>query len=127
MKVLAGDWKAGCGVMLAGPRLQFQRGTFSFDYVAFSDIDTFDVVTEENRASIFGKVGWGAVGAIALGPLGLLAGVLGGGNRRERVMVMRTIDGRRAMIKGTAKDVERIKAAMFGREEPPALPPSLSP
>lgn len=100
MKVLAGDFKKGCDVRFAGERLQIQKGIFSFLYIDLADIASFDVVTEDNRMSILGKVGWGAVGAVALGPLGLLAGVIGGGNRRDRVMAIETRDGRRLLLKG---------------------------
>lgn len=39
-------------------------------------------ITEENKSSFIGKAGWGLAGTIALGPLGLLAGVLSGGNKK---------------------------------------------
>lgn len=113
MKVLAGDYKKDCDVRFSGARLQIQKSIFSFDYIDLADVSSFAVVTEENKASIVGKVGWGAVGAIALGPLGLLAGVIGGGNRRDRVMVVEIRDGRRILLKGDAKDVERFTTATF--------------
>lgn len=113
MKVLAGDYKKDCDVRFAGDRLQIQKGIFSYEYIALVDISDFQIVTEENKTSILGKVGWGAVGAIALGPLGLLAGVIGGGNRQDRVMALETRDGKRVLLKGNAKDVEKFTAATF--------------
>lgn len=113
MKTLAGDYKKDCDVRFAGGRLQVQKGIFSFEYIDLADISSFEVVTEDNKASIMGKVGWGAVGAIALGPLGLLAGVIGGGNRRDRVMAIETRHGKRVLLKGSAKDVEQFTAATF--------------
>lgn len=113
MKAIAGDLKAGTDVRFAGGRLQIQKGMFSFERVQLEDVASFEVVTEENKASILGKVGWGAVGALALGPLGLLAGVLGGGNRRDRVMAVEFRDGRRILLKGNAKDVEQFTAGTF--------------
>lgn len=120
MKVLAGDWKADSPIAvkksLTGKwrALVFSAGLFRIEQVPLSDIVEFDIVTEENKASILGKVGWGAAGLVVLGPLGLLAGVLGGGNRRDRVMVIRTRDGRSAMVKGNSKDAEALMAASFG-------------
>ncbi|MEQ8448246.1 MAG: hypothetical protein RIB97_01030 [Nitratireductor sp.] len=113
MTVLAGDYKKDCDVRFAGDRLQIQKGIFSFEHINVADTSSFEVVTEENRASILGKVGWGAVGALALGPLGLLAGVIGGGNRRDRVMLIETRDGKRLLLKGGAKDVEKFTATTF--------------
>lgn len=48
-----------------------------------------------------------------LGPLGLLAGVLGGGNKRDRIMAISTRDGRKALIKGHVKEAEMLMAAAF--------------
>lgn len=115
MKVLAGDWKAGTNVIRSSARIEFQISGFKFEKLPFSTIASFDVVTSENRASFFGKVGWGAVGAVALGPIGLLAGVLAGGNKKDRVMAFEFSDGRKALVKGTAKDAEFFAAATFGR------------
>ena len=117
MKVLAGDYKKDCGILFAGDKLQIQKSTFSFDYIKLSDIVNFQIVTEENKASILGKVGWGAVGVIALGPLGLLAGVLGGGNKRERVMAIESRDGRKLLLKGNSKDAEKLTAATFNNDQ----------
>lgn len=116
MKAIAGDLKAGTDVRFAAGKLQIQNGIFSYERVALEDVSSFQVVTEENKASILGKVGWGAVGAIALGPLGLLAGVLGGGNRRDRVMAVEFRDGRRVLLKGNAKDVEQFTAGAFNNQ-----------
>ncbi len=40
------------------------------------DIATVDIATEESVKKLGGTVGWGAVGAVILGLVGLLAGVL---------------------------------------------------
>lgn len=120
MKVLAGDWKEDSPVVikkdwLGKPEgLLISIGVFKHETMKFSDLVNFELVTEENKASILGKVGWGAVGAIALGPVGLLAGVLGGGNKRDRVMVLEFRDGRSLMLKGSAKDAELLMAKSFG-------------
>ncbi|WP_313030492.1 hypothetical protein [Brucella sp.] len=113
MKVLAGDWKEGINVLVGPNGVVFQKGVFRNERVPLSEIANFDMVTEENKASILGKVGWGAAGAIVLGPLGLLAGVLGGGNKKDRVMAVRFKDGRKALIKGGPKDVEAFNKYTF--------------
>jgi threonine dehydrogenase-like Zn-dependent dehydrogenase len=119
MKVLAGDWKVdGPVIVVKNSRGQLKElhlpvGVWKSDKMKPQDIASFEIVTEENKASVMGKLGWGAVGAIALGPLGLLAGVLAGGNRRDRVMVLTFKDSRRAMLKGNAKDAEMLQAAAF--------------
>lgn len=122
MKVLAGDWKTDSPIAVKKSftgkwqALMISAGIFKVDTIPMSDITEFQVVTEENKASILGKVGWGAAGLVVLGPLGLLAGVLGGGNKRDRLMVIKMRDGRSAMIKGNAADAEALMAATFGNK-----------
>lgn len=119
MKVLAGDWKADAPVIVVKnsrgqlKELHMPVGVWKSDKLKPEDIVGFEIVTEENKASVLGKLGWGAVGAIALGPLGLLAGVLAGGNRRDRVMVLTFTGNRRAMLKGNARDAEMLQTAAF--------------
>lgn len=119
MKVLAGDWKADSPIaikksFLGRPvALLMPKGTFSFETLQLRDVASLDIVTEDNKASIAGKLGWGAAGLVVLGPLGLLAGVLGGGNKRDRIMAISTRDGRKALIKGHVKEAEMLMAAAF--------------
>jgi threonine dehydrogenase-like Zn-dependent dehydrogenase len=119
MKVLAGDWAADTPVVFKRDwrnrpvELWLQTGIFKIDKIPFAEVASADLLTEENRASILGKVGWGALGAFALGPLGLLAGVIGGGRHTERVIIVALRDGRKAMIKANAKDAETLVAASF--------------
>ncbi len=89
------------------------RGTFAHDKVSVDEIESADLVTQENQASIAGKLGWGAVGAVALGPLGLLAGVLGGGNKSSMVVAIKFKDGRAVLLEGKSKDMQPILGAGF--------------
>jgi hypothetical protein len=41
------------------------------------------LVTEENKKKFLSSAGWGLVGGALLGPVGLVAGALAGGNRKE--------------------------------------------
>lgn len=122
MKILAGNWAENTPITVKKSftgkwqELWFSSGLFRIEKMPLSDIVEFQIVTEENKASILGKVGWGAAGLLVLGPLGLLAGVLGGGNKRDRVMIIKTRDSRSAMIKGNSADAEAMMAATFGNK-----------
>lgn len=52
------------------------------DYRIENNLINITPITEENKSSFVGKAGWGLVGSVALGPLGLLAGVLSDGNKK---------------------------------------------
>lgn len=131
MKILAGDWKPGAMVIVQKSftgkwKALVMPAGWKSDKIPVGDIVSFSVVTEENKASIMGKVGWGAVGALALGPLGLLAGVLGGGNKRDRVMAIEVRDGRKALLKGNSQDVELLMAATYGNKPSALAEPTTS-
>lgn len=51
-------------------------------------------ITEENKNKVFAKAGWATLGAIALGPFGLLAGLLMGGKTKNIVVAIKLLDGR---------------------------------
>jgi hypothetical protein len=124
MKFVAGNWLADMPVTAVKKRgrleeLRILKSAFRHESVKASDILAAEIVTETNRTSILAKVGWGAAGAVALGPLGLLAGVIGAGHKQERVIAIGIRDGRRALIKGTAAEAEMLLAAAFSNAVAP--------
>jgi hypothetical protein len=72
-----------------------------FDYLE----STAEVaVADENSVKrLEGTIGWGATGALLLGPVGLLAGLLLGGKRTEVTFVAKVENGKK-MLATTAKD-----------------------
>ena len=120
LKVLAGDWKAGpvgISTTFTGSkmkRLFLPKGWFRYDRIKPKHIASVEIVTQENQTSIVGKLGWGVGGALTLGPVGLLAGVLGGGNKNVMIVAMKLHDGRSALISGPSKEVQLLLAAGFG-------------
>ncbi len=118
MEILAGDWRgkyASISGLTEPPQITLFHGMIKHDIISFTEIAQFEVITEENKKSIAGTLGWGAVGAVALGPLGLLAGVLGGGNKKVRVIAITFNDGRKVLLKGTQKDVEQMTKFRFNQ------------
>ena len=119
IKVLGGDWKESSPVAirrsLTGKfdALIITKGLFQTDKVKRDDLLSADIVTAENQTSIAGKLGWGAVGGVALGPLGLLAGVLGGGNKQTMVVAVALKDGRKVLLQGKSKELLPLLGAAF--------------
>jgi len=103
IKVHAGDWgetTAGFGPGWTGKyRIIFPKGVFATgnQYFVDTDISSCEVVTEENKKRLLGTAGWGAAGAVLLGPVGLLAGLLLGGKGKDVTFVCEFKDGKRIL------------------------------
>ena len=116
LEVHSGDWKPGpigVGKTLGGSlkRLVMRKGILRHERIKPEQIETVEIVTQENQYSILSKVAWGAAGAATLGGLGLLAGALGGGNKTVMTVVLRLTDGRSALISGKSKEIHLLLAA----------------
>lgn len=123
IKVLAGDWEPGTVCVFEAAmfgktdRIRMAR-VFGPEYPA-NEVVSIDIVTEQNSTSILKKAGWGFVGSVALGPLGLLAGVLGGGNRHEKIVAVEFTDGKRALLQCDAKSYGEMMRLTFRKKSDP--------
>lgn len=81
--------------------------------IPFSDLESVDLATEDSVKRVGGTVGWGAAGAIALGPVGLLAGLLLGGRGKDVTFVAKFKDGRKILATTDSKTYTKIAAAVF--------------
>jgi hypothetical protein len=70
--------------------------------ISYSQISELELATEENMNRLSGALGLGLVGDLALGPIGLLAGLIRGGRGRQFTFVCILKDGRRFLA--TAKE-----------------------
>lgn len=85
------------------------NGWFKLDkYLLNGNITSVEMVTEENQKKFVGSAGWGLVGGLALGPLGLLAGVLAGGNKKEVCFACVLADGRKFIAKSDVKTYQKF-------------------
>jgi hypothetical protein len=74
---------------------------------------------------MMGAIGWGLVGDLALGPVGLLAGVLSGGKQTDVKFTAAFNDGRRMLATTDSKTFTAMQAALFNKSLasiPPPLP-----
>lgn len=60
-------------------------------------VEAYEVVDEENRTKALSAIGRGMVGSLALGPVGLLAG-LSAKNKTEYLVAIRFKDGKESLI-----------------------------
>lgn len=121
IKIHAGDFSKGKGnisIMLGmvsfsgawqpGDGFAAKINTFSGD-----DIDEITLATEDSVKKIGGTVGWGAVGALALGPVGLLAGLLLGGKGKDVTFVLKLKDGQKMLATTDSKTYTKLAAMAF--------------
>ena len=118
-KVLAGDLgktslKVGWGKMAIG--MQVMR---------LSSLATVEIATEESVKRAGGTIGWGAAGAVLLGPVGLLAGLLLGGRGKEITFVAVFRDGRKILGTINSKGYQEMLAATFKTDYVPKPTPPL--
>lgn len=67
-------------------------------------------ITEENKYSILGKAGWGALGGLVLGPVGALAGIVLGGNSKEVCCACKIDSGEEFLVSCTPEEAQKLKA-----------------
>ena len=70
-------------------------------------------VTEENKTSILKKAGWGTVGALALGPIGLAAGLWLTGKSKEICIACELKSGEKFVATVDNDAFKEFKAAQY--------------
>ena len=105
--------------------LQHPTGIFSVeDYKLYENLVSITQITDENKASFVGKAGWGLVGGLALGPVGLLAGLLAGGNKKVACCAFEMLPNYRFVAEIEAKTYAALtNVAQRNRAEGKALAP----
>jgi hypothetical protein len=113
VKVHAGDWAKGDHSFMFGQFSLRRDGAWSAETIAATTLSELEVASEESVKKLGGTVGWGAVGLVALGPVGLLAGLLLGGNKKDVTFVAKFNDGRKMLATTDSKSFTQMKAATF--------------
>lgn len=76
-------------------------------------VKDISLLDEEKKKKLAGTAGWGFVGALALGPLGAIGGILLGGNKKNITFVCELEDGRKFMAETDSKVWKKIQVANF--------------
>lgn len=105
VKVVGGDFTGACyikfGVLWSGPQAaKFGGICFATPKTEYSPSDVVRVkeLQQEQCKSFLGASVAAGAGAMLLGPVGLLAGALAGGNRQSTVVGVEFSDGRKVLI-----------------------------
>ena len=114
VKVHAGDFLKGDGQDVLGSfSLRTKQHSWAGESIPFSKLSEVELATEDSVKRIGGTIGWGAAGALALGPVGLLAGLLLGGKGKDVTFVAKFKDGRKLLATTDSKTFTKLQAAVF--------------
>lgn len=113
LKIHAGDWYGVGEFVVWEFKLPKPLKVWDFDKIKASELKSIEIANEESVKRVGGTVGWGAVGATLLGPVGLLAGLLVGGRGKDVTFVAHFKDGRKLLATTDSKTFTAIQAQAF--------------
>lgn len=115
IKVHAGDFqKSGNNSFGFGSFTLFtDTHPFMGETISAKQLESVEIASEASVKKIGGTVGWGVAGGVLLGPVGLLAGLLAGGRKKEVTFVAKFKDGRKLLASTDQKTYTKIQAAIF--------------
>ena len=114
LTVHAGDFLEGASQVTFGAfALRTEERSYLGETILFSELAEVEIASEEAVKRVGGTLGWGLAGAVVLGPIGLLAGLLMGGKKKEVTFVAKFKDGRKLLATTDSKSYTKILAAVF--------------
>jgi hypothetical protein len=130
--VLAGDFPKTPAPVVASPFLLLPRRLgrvlsmeSMHEKIHASEIASLEVVGQATGKSFGGSAAAGLAGGLLLGPVGLVAGALAGGNKDAVTFQLTLRDGRRVLGSAKPTAFQALQAAEFdcrGMEPPPRKP-----
>lgn len=127
-KVLGGDLPKTTTLvsMLGTFQLVAPRSGFTFksdSYELKNNIAMIEQITEKNKAQVLSKAGWSTLGAIALGPVGLLAGLLFSGNTKYICMAVKLKSGQEFLAECDLKTYQKFYSTYIESNPCKTTPP----
>lgn len=114
VKIHAGDFHKGDVHLYFGIlTLKTDAHPHGGEAIRLTQLESVEVATEESVKKLGGTVGWGMAGALILGPVGLLAGLLMGGRKKEVTFVAKFKDGRKFLGTTDSTTFTKLQAAAF--------------
>lgn len=120
-KIIAGDFSkdeiikivAGKPAIVPKDGGLFSKVNFINNDIQNIEIQNIEIITEENKKKFIGTAGWGLVCGLALGPLGLIAGILAGGNKKEFLIACELKNGKKLIAKVDSKIYKSLLSASY--------------
>lgn len=110
-KVIAGDYE-GKNLMMGRNEVLLYTSFIKSLPLNRSNVEDYEVITEEHRKSAVSGVSRGLVGGFLLGPVGLLAG-LSAKSKGTHTIAIKFIDGKKSLIEINDKLYKVLIKSMF--------------
>ncbi|MPQ67793.1 MULTISPECIES: hypothetical protein [Pseudomonas] len=116
IKILAGDFLEGFAILEPG-FITIQTAVYPWPglKIATSEILDIRIISEASYRDVSSAVGLGLAGALALGPIGAMAGVMLAGDEIELTFSMQLRDGRYLLCAADKRTYCNIEAAIGKR------------
>lgn len=116
-RIIAGDYQ-GWNIALSSslfskPKFYFTK-TFTREEVSKATVARYDIV-DRNNVSSFGRAFvYGAVGQALFGPVGMLAGILGGNKGRQSFVISIELNnGKKALLEVDERTYKEILRVLY--------------
>jgi len=113
IKIIAGDFPEG--------NCNYENDYFNFGFfsgikpIHHNELEIVEIATEDNVKRLGGTVGWGVAGAVLLGYVGLLAGLLLGGKGKDITFVAKFQDDRKMLATTDSQTFKQLQAIVFNK------------
>lgn len=112
-KVISGDFPEGAQMSLNFLGDVFLSWGFVHNFNLRGQVERVELVTEENKKKLLSAAGWGLVGGVLAGPLGLIPGLVFGGRTKEICFACYLKDGRKFLAVSDNSIYQKIYSYVF--------------
>jgi len=112
-KIVAGDYEGGQIFLNFGFLSLMDKNSFNQIELDKDSLISVELVTEENKKKFLGTAGWAIAGSVLLGPIGLVAGALAGGRKKEILVACQLKDGKRFLAVVSSRVYQKMMQIVF--------------
>lgn len=84
--------------------------------IPFFEIEAVTEITDENKVSVLGGLGWGVAGTLIAGPIGAVVGGLLGGRKKVVTVMVSTTKGKKLLATATPAEVTQLTTMAMRRK-----------
>lgn len=112
-KIVAGDYEGGQILLSLGTLTLIHKNVKGSIFLDKNYLKSVEIVTEENKKKFIGTAGWAIAGTALLGPIGLIAGALAGGRKKEILVACQLKDGKKFLAVVNSKVYQKMMQIVF--------------